>query len=70
MQKEMNNKLKLETLTELISLRNQLEMVTQASWSYAVLNKQYPVEWITEEQATQILDLYKKLIGNTVKALS
>lgn len=66
----MNNKLNIETITELISLRNQLEAITQASWSYAVLNKQYPIERLTEEQAVQVISLYHNLISNTQKALS
>ena len=62
----MNNKLPLEILDELLRLRSLLHIINQQTFSYATLNKNYPIDTITEQDAEKILRAYKE-ISNQIK---
>jgi hypothetical protein len=63
------NKISIKTTTELLRLRGILDQIGQASWSFSVLNKQYPVGALTEEQARELLVSYKELINRVTSCL-
>ena len=58
----MNNKLPPAMLVELIELRNILDAISQISWSFSILNKQYPIGEITEDDVEVIRSEYLTLI--------
>ena len=58
----MNNKLPPALLIDLIELRNVLDAISQISWSFSVLNKQYPIGEMTESDAEVIKSEYLDLI--------
>jgi len=58
----MNNKLPPDVLVELIELRNVLDAISQISWSFSVLNKNYPIGEITEYDVDVIKSEYLNLI--------
>lgn len=49
-------------LIDLIELRNVLDAISQISWSFSVLNKQYPIGEMTESDAEVIKSEYLDLI--------
>ena len=57
-------KLSIETLNELLKLRNLLHVVNQQTFSYSVLNKAHPIDTLSEEDAPKILDAYREIISN------
>jgi hypothetical protein len=59
------NKLPPSVLIELIELRNILDAISQVSWSFSVLNKQYPIGGMTEEDVDVIRSEYLTLIDRT-----
>jgi len=60
----MTDKLPVKTVSKLIDLRNLLDSISQISWSFSVLNKQHPIADLTESEAFEIIEEYKKLIKN------
>lgn len=59
---KMNNKLPPVVLIELLELRNILDAISQISWSFSVINKQYPIGDISEAEAEIIKSEYLTLI--------
>lgn len=57
-------KLPIEVVTEFIELRNILHNLNQIGWSFSLLNKQYPFESLTEEDAKSLIESYKKMVEN------
>ena len=58
----MASKLPIDLATRLISLRNLLYNVNQLCWSFSFLNKQNPMESLTEEDAKKLIVEYNKFI--------
>ena len=58
----MASKLPLDLATQLINLRNLLYNVNQLCWSFTFLNKQNPMEFLTEEEAKKLIEEYLKFI--------
>jgi len=55
-------KIEIGVLKELIELRGVLDTVSQISWSFSVLNKQYPISSITSEDAPELIQSYNELL--------
>lgn len=58
----MNNKLPPALMVELLELRDILDAISQISFSFSVLNKNYPIGAITEDDAEVIKSEYLNLI--------
>lgn len=58
----MTSKLPMDLATQLITLRNLLYNVNQLCWSFSFLNKQNPMESLTEEDAKKLIVEYNKFI--------
>ena len=55
-------KIPISSLKELMKFRNTLDAVSQISWSFSLLNKQNPINELTEEDAQELIDSYKDFI--------
>lgn len=54
----------IKTTAKLLKLRSILDKIGQASWSFSVLNKQHPIQSITESQAKDLMGAYRDIIEN------
>ena len=63
------NKPKIITTKKLLELRGILDQIGQASWSFSVLNKQYPMNYLTEDQALELIEAYQDLLDRVRNAL-
>lgn len=58
----MNKKVLPSTFSEILKKRNNLQKISQASFSFSQINKRYPLEEIqTEEEAQAVLNFYLSL---------
>lgn len=64
-----DNNLSIDTLNELLKLRNLLHVINQQTFAYSVLNKQHPIDTLTEEDAPKILEAYREIIKKISKTL-
>ena len=64
----MDRKPTLQTTNKLLKLRGVLDQIGQASWSFSVLNKQYPIHTLSNSQAIELIESYEALIKK-VKSL-
>ena len=55
-------KTNIETTSKLLQLRGKLQSISEISFSFATLNRQYPIGNITEEEAQSLLETYHKLM--------
>lgn len=55
-------KLKPSTLTKIIELREKFTPISNISYLFSKLNKDYPIDFITEEQAQELIQEYHKLL--------
>lgn len=62
LKKKKMKKIEIGVLKELIELRGVLDTVSQISWSFSVLNKQYPISSITSEDAPELIQSYNELL--------
>ena len=58
----MASKLPIDLSTQLINLRNLLYNINQLCWSFTFLNKQNPMEFVTEQEAKKLIEHYHKLL--------
>lgn len=58
----MDRKPTLQTTNKLLKLRGILDQISQASWSFSVLNKQYPIHTLSNSQAEELIESYEALI--------
>lgn len=56
----------IKTTSELFKLRSILDSVAQASWSFSVLNKQHPIQSLTQSEAEDLMVAYRDII-DTIK---
>lgn len=63
------NKPNIGITTKLLKLRGILDQVGQASWAFSVLNKQYPMNSLTDEQAKELIVAYEDLLKRVINAL-
>ena len=54
-------KLEISIVKKLIKLRNQLDAMSQLSWSFSLLNKQHPIASLTEDEAKELITAYEEL---------
>ena len=54
-------KLEISVIKQLIKLRNQLDAISQISWSFSLLNKQYPIATLTDKEAKELIEAYGEL---------
>jgi len=52
----------LQTTTKLLKVRSILEKISQASWSFSILNKKYPIAGLNQKQADDLIIAYTDLI--------
>lgn len=58
----MNKKVKPSTIADILKKRNNLQKLSQASFSFSQINKRYPLEQIeTEEEGKAVLDFYNSI---------
>jgi len=62
-------KIEIGVLKNLIKLRNILDAVSQISWSFSMLNKQHPINSLTEEEASELIQSYEELLDELKKLL-
>jgi len=55
-------KTKVENTSELLQLRGKLQAISEISFSFSTLNRQYPIGNITTEETQSLLDAYHKLM--------
>lgn len=58
-------KVSIRTTEEIFRIRNYLQQISHISYTFANLNKRYPLDEITEEQAQEIVEAYINLIRDT-----
>lgn len=63
------NKPNIQTTTKLLKLRGILDQVGQASWGFSVLNKQYPINYLTDDQAKDLIIAYEELVKKVKSSL-
>lgn len=65
----MDNKLSIQTTTKLLKLRGILDQVGQVSWAFSILNKQNPIQQLSEKDALQLLKSYDDLIKKVINSI-
>lgn len=55
-------KIKPSTLTQIVELREKFSPISNISFIFSKLNKNYPLDNITEDEATELIAAYKKLL--------
>lgn len=58
-----------DTVLQFVRLRNLLDGVSQTSWAFSVINKRNPIDTLSEEDATKVIDAYKDLIHKVKRLL-
>ena len=59
----------LQITNKLLKLRGILDQIGQVSWSFSVLNKQYPINTLSEEEAKELILSYEDLIKKVINFL-
>lgn len=54
--------MKLSTQVALLDLRNQLQQISHISYTVAQLNKQHPIDTLTDETANEMMTAYIDLL--------
>lgn len=62
--------LKPTTTQKIFSLRTFLYAISQASYTFANINKSYPFENLTEENAQNVIKAYENLILDVYKQVN
>jgi hypothetical protein len=62
-------KIEITLLKRLIRLRAMLDKVSQISWSFSVLNKQYPIGELLDEEAQELIASYEELLKDLKELL-
>jgi len=55
-------KLKPSTVTQILELRSKFQPISDISYAFSKLNKLYPIDFITEEQAQELIKSYEDLL--------
>ena len=55
-------KLKASTLTEILKIREKFTPISSISFAFSKLNKMYPLDYLTEEQAQDLIKGYENLL--------
>ena len=52
-----------------MKLRGVLDAVSQISWAFSTLNKQHPIDTLTEEEAGELTQTYQEFLDGLEKLL-
>jgi hypothetical protein len=63
------NKIEIGLLKKLMKLRGVLDAVSQISWAFSTLNKQHPIDTLTEEEAGELTQTYQEFLDGLEKLL-
>ncbi len=63
------NKPTISQIAEVLRLRGIMQTISQISFSFAMLNKNYPFETINQDQADELIQEYKKLIERALTVI-
>ena len=63
------NKQSISTSQTILRLRNRLQGISNVSYTFSKLNQNYPIDTLNDEDGKEIIEVYKKLIEDTVKIL-
>lgn len=55
-------KLKPSTLTKIIELREKFTPISNISYLFSKINKDYPLDFLTEEKAQEVIKAYEQLL--------
>jgi hypothetical protein len=61
--------MKIQTTNRLLELRNTLNSISQISWSFAMLNKQYSMQGLTEQEAQEMIKSYEALLNKVINII-
>lgn len=59
--------MKPTTQVRMLELRNLLQQISSISYSYAKISKEYPFDFMTEEQAVEVEAAYMALLEQAVE---
>jgi len=59
-------KLKPSTLTKILHTREKFTPISNISFAFSKLNKLYPLDFITEEQAIDLIESYEELLDQVI----
>lgn len=59
----------IKLLGRLIEIRNVLNSISDASFSYKTLSRKYPIETISETEAKDLLETYERLITQVTNSI-
>lgn len=59
--------MKPETLTKLLDLRQKLSALGDISFNFSQLNRRYPINDLTELQASAIIETYESYLDQALK---
>jgi len=60
----MRDEMTLQTTEDILRLRNLLQQISHVSYSFSKINKDYPIEKLSEEKGREILKVYLNLLYN------
>lgn len=59
--------MKPTTQVQLLELRNLLQQISHISFTFSKINKEYPMEYMTEETAKEVMEAYVGLLKQAVE---
>ena len=68
--KKMANPIGILTTQKILKLRNYLQQISHISFSFAKINRDYPLEGISEKQAKELIEVYENLLKEAKKIIN
>lgn len=59
----------IKTTSNLFKKRSILDKIAQASWSFSILNKQHPIQSLTQSEAEDLMVAYQDIIDSIKSSL-
>ena len=56
------NKVRPTTLAKILELRGKFQSISDISYTFSKINKNYPLDFISEEQAKDLIAIYEQLL--------
>jgi len=56
----------IKSMNEILRLREILQEINQASYSYVILNKQYPINSLSEAELDELKKGYERIIDKVI----
>ncbi len=60
---------KLNTMNRLLTLRSVLQVISQESFNYATLNRQYPLAGVSDMEADELLRAYEEILNRVMMSI-